>query len=44
VSSIQAFYRLNKFQTGIISLLANLTAGEEELIKLKEVFEKIDTD
>lgn len=35
---------MTKFQTGIISLLANLTAGEEDLAKLKQVFEKIDED
>jgi hypothetical protein len=35
---------MTKFQTGIISLLANLTAGEEELEKLKQVFEKLDED
>jgi len=35
---------MTKFQTGIISLLANLSAGEEELEKLKQVFEKLDED
>jgi calcium-dependent protein kinase len=35
---------LTKFQTGIISLLANLTASEEDLEKLKQVFEKLDED
>jgi len=35
---------MTKFQTGIISLLSNLTAGEEELEKLKQVFEKLDED
>lgn len=44
VTSIQTFSKLNKFQTGIISLLANLTAGEEDLAKLKQVFERLDTD
>ena len=33
---------MTKFQTGIISLLANLTASEEDLEKLKQVFEKLD--
>jgi hypothetical protein len=29
---------MTKFQTGIISLLANLTASEEDLEKLKQLF------
>ena len=35
---------MTKFQTGIISLLANLTASEEDLEKLKQLFEKLDED
>jgi Ca2+-binding EF-hand superfamily protein len=35
---------LTKFQTGIISLLANLTASEEDLEKLKQLFERLDED
>lgn len=35
---------MTKFQTGIISLLANLTASEEDLEKLKQVFERLDED
>jgi hypothetical protein len=44
VKSIKKFSQLTKFQTGIISLLANLTASEEDLEKLKQVFEKLDKD
>ena len=44
MQSIKLFSNLTKFQTGIISLLANLTASEEDLEKLKQVFEKLDHD
>jgi len=38
------FSKLSKFQTGIISILANLTASEEDLQKLKKIFAEIDVD
>jgi len=44
VQSIKNFSKLTKFQTGIISLLANLTASEEDLEKLKQLFERLDED
>ena len=44
VGTLKAFSKLNKFQTGIISLLSNLTASEKDLHELKKRFEDLDQD
>ena len=44
INNMKSFSKLTKFQTGIISILANLTASEEDLQKLKKIFAEIDVD
>ena len=44
VGTIKAFSKMNKFQTGVISLLSNLTASEEDLKNLKKMFQDLDKD
>ena len=44
INNMKNFSKLTKFQTGIISILANLTASEEDLQKLKKIFAEIDVD
>ena len=44
INNMKNFSKLTKFQTGIISILANLTASEEDLQKLKKIFAEIDFD
>jgi hypothetical protein len=44
VESIKAFAKLTKFQTGVISLLANFVVNKKELAELKKIFEKLDKD
>ena len=44
IENMKNFSKLTKFQTGIISILANLTASEDDLQELKKIFAKIDKD
>lgn len=43
-SNLQEFKKATTFQSGIISLMANLSASEEELSTLKKMFNRLDKD
>jgi len=44
VSNLDQFKRTTTFQSGIISLMANLSSGSEDLEMLKKMFNKLDSD
>lgn len=44
VSNLDQFKRTTSFQSGIISLMANLSLGSDDLEMLKKMFNMLDTD
>lgn len=42
--NISQFKRTTSFQSGIISLMANLGSGSEDLDMLKKMFNQLDSD
>lgn len=44
MSNLEQFKRTTSFQSGIISLIANLGSGSEDLAMLKKMFNQLDSD